>query len=153
MEIDNGNLIGTFFKSLYYESSKPNYCWRVSSSGIWRRVVHCVSTDVSEEHIASIFRVEEIGSAKPASKQVASSSETSFETQRTARHHISEDDTLYNHRCENLKSYKLLLFETCVSGLYSILHNSYNFSSNTSTQNTHTHRQTYLSEQKVTSSF
>jgi hypothetical protein len=25
-----------------------------------------------EEHIASIFRVEEIGSAKPASKQVAS---------------------------------------------------------------------------------
>jgi hypothetical protein len=29
-------------------------------------------TDVSEEHVASIFRVEEIGSAKPESKQVAS---------------------------------------------------------------------------------
>jgi hypothetical protein len=42
---------------------------RVSiSSGIWRRVVCWVSTDVSEEHVASIFRVEEISSAK-TSKQ------------------------------------------------------------------------------------
>jgi hypothetical protein len=33
-----------------------------------------MSTDISEEHIASIFRVEEISPAekKPASKQVAS---------------------------------------------------------------------------------
>jgi hypothetical protein len=31
--------------------------WRVSFSWIWRRVVRCVSTDVSEEHNASIFRV------------------------------------------------------------------------------------------------
>jgi hypothetical protein len=27
------------------------------------------------------------------------------ETQRTTRRHIPEDDTLHNHRCENLKSY------------------------------------------------
>jgi hypothetical protein len=40
-----------------------NLIWIASSSGIWRRVVRRVSTDVSEEHIASIFRVEEIGSA------------------------------------------------------------------------------------------
>jgi hypothetical protein len=33
------------------------------------------------------------------------SSETSVETQRTTRRHIPEDDTLHNHRCENLKSY------------------------------------------------
>jgi hypothetical protein len=26
-------------------------------------------------------------------------------TQQTTRHHIPEDDTLHNHRCENLKSY------------------------------------------------
>jgi hypothetical protein len=26
-------------------------------------------------------------------------------TQRTTRRHIPEDDTLHNHRCENLKSY------------------------------------------------
>jgi hypothetical protein len=43
--------------------------WRVSSCGIWRRVVRWVSTDVSEEHIAYIFRVEEISSAKKNSKQ------------------------------------------------------------------------------------
>jgi hypothetical protein len=57
--------------------------WRVSFSGMWRRVVRWVSTDVSEEHIASIFRVEEIISA-PACLLA---------------------DTLHNHRCENLKSY------------------------------------------------
>jgi hypothetical protein len=33
------------------------------------------------------------------------SSETSVETQHTTRRHIPEDDTLHNHRCENLKSY------------------------------------------------
>jgi hypothetical protein len=27
-------------------------------------------------------------------------------TQRTTRRHIPEEDTLQNHRCENLKSYK-----------------------------------------------
>jgi hypothetical protein len=26
-------------------------------------------------------------------------------TQRTTRRHIPEEDTLHNHRCENLKSY------------------------------------------------
>jgi hypothetical protein len=36
------------------------------------------------------------------------SSETSGTTQRTTRRHIPEEDTLQNHRCENLKSYKLL---------------------------------------------
>jgi hypothetical protein len=34
------------------------------------------------------------------------SSETSDATQRTTRRHIEEDDTLHNHSCENLKSYK-----------------------------------------------
>jgi hypothetical protein len=38
-----------------------------------------------EEHIAYIFGVEEIGSAKPASKQAA---------QQTTRRHIPEDYTL-----------------------------------------------------------
>jgi hypothetical protein len=32
-------------------------------------------------------------------------SETSDETRRTTRRHFPEDDTLSNHRCENLKSY------------------------------------------------
>jgi hypothetical protein len=29
----------------------------------------------------------------------------SVDTQQTARRYISEDDTLHNHRCENLRSY------------------------------------------------
>jgi hypothetical protein len=43
------------------------------------------------------------------------SSETSVETQRTTRRHIPEDDTLHNHRCENLKSYKLFLLYLSIS--------------------------------------
>jgi hypothetical protein len=35
------------------------------------------------------------------------SSETSVSTQQTTRRYIPEDDTLHNHRCKNLKSYKL----------------------------------------------
>jgi hypothetical protein len=35
------------------------------------------------------------------------SSETSVGTKQTTRRHISEDDTLHNHRCKNLKSYIL----------------------------------------------
>jgi hypothetical protein len=35
------------------------------------------------------------------------SSETSVDTQRTTQRHIIEDGTLHNHRCENLKSYKI----------------------------------------------
>jgi hypothetical protein len=31
--------------------------------------------------------------------------ETSVDIQRTTRRYIPEDGTLYNHRCENLKSY------------------------------------------------
>jgi hypothetical protein len=44
-----------------------------------------MSTDVSEEHIAS---------------------ETSVYIRRTIRRYIPEDSTLHNHHCENLKTYK-----------------------------------------------
>jgi hypothetical protein len=68
-----------------------------------------VSTDVSEENIVSIFRVEEISSARnqQASRWLAGSSETSVGAQRTTRRYIPEDSTLHNHRCENLKSYNV----------------------------------------------
>jgi hypothetical protein len=49
------------------------WLWRVSSSGMWRLVVCWVATDISEEHIASIFWVEEIISAR-TSKQAGASS-------------------------------------------------------------------------------
>jgi hypothetical protein len=32
-------------------------------------------------------------------------SKTLVDAQRTTLHYIPEDDNLYNHRCENLKSY------------------------------------------------
>jgi hypothetical protein len=38
------------------------------------------------------------------------SSETSVESRRTTRRHIPEDDTLHNHRCENLKSYIVISY-------------------------------------------
>jgi hypothetical protein len=75
-----------------------------------------VSTDVSEEHISSIFKVEKNKlSKKPARKQVACTywfltqlifstlkmedicySEASVDTQRTTRRYIPEDGTLHN---------------------------------------------------------
>jgi hypothetical protein len=69
------------------------------------------------EHIASIFRIEEISSAKTSkqaggcllffSKLISSIlkmeaicfPETSVETQRTTRRHIPEDDTLRFQKC------------------------------------------------------
>jgi hypothetical protein len=53
-----------------------------------------LSTDVSEEHIASIVRVEETISAR--------------NQQASSWRYIPEVDTLLNHRCENLKSYRTL---------------------------------------------
>jgi hypothetical protein len=38
--------------------------------------------------------------------EVIRSSEKSGTTQGTTQRHIPKDDTLHNHRCENLKSYK-----------------------------------------------
>jgi hypothetical protein len=51
-------------KNLYDWRFSQRWLRRVSSSGIWRCVVRWVSTDVSEDHISSIFRVEEISSAE-----------------------------------------------------------------------------------------
>jgi hypothetical protein len=95
------------FHSGCYEEYHP--------SGIWGRVARWLSTDVSEEHIASIFRVKEISSAgrlfcfPPAcllvfAKLISStlkmeaicSSETSVVTQQTTRRHIPEYDTLHH---------------------------------------------------------
>jgi hypothetical protein len=52
----------------FFHPANKYSVWRVSSSGIWRRVVPWVSTNVSKEHIASIFRFKEIGSEKLTSK-------------------------------------------------------------------------------------
>jgi hypothetical protein len=59
---------------------------------------HCmiiVGTDVSDEHVVSIFRVK---------IKAIYSSETSFPT-RATRRHIRKDDILHSHRRETFISY------------------------------------------------
>jgi hypothetical protein len=43
--------------------------------------------------------------------EITYSSETSISFQRTVRRYIQEDRNIYNHRCENLKSYIAYLYE------------------------------------------
>jgi hypothetical protein len=107
--------------------------WRMPSSGMWRRV-DLVWIYVSEEGIASIFRVEHLRARNQCEQVAASwaclrpsahtgssladfytlkmeairSSETSVHT-RSTRRHIPEGGILYSHRRENLKSY--IIFE------------------------------------------
>jgi hypothetical protein len=103
---------------------------RMPSSGMWRRVNLVNWTDVSEERVASIFRVEKSASEEPSWAGSSSllppthsgssfadfsilkmgatrSSETSVQFTRSTRRHIPEDGILHSHRCENLKSYTL----------------------------------------------
>jgi hypothetical protein len=92
--------------------------------------------------MASIFRVEEINSAKTSKlatccllvfaelisltlkMEAICSSETLVETQRTTRFHIPEDDTIHNHRCENIKSYILKNMFMCSSRSSEVIINS-----------------------------
>jgi hypothetical protein len=88
---------------------------RKQSSGMWHRI-EGVLTDVSEERIASIFRVEgkirKSGreafvrdvKSRPLKLEAIRSSETSVNAPST-RCHIPEDCFLHSHRRENLKSY------------------------------------------------
>jgi hypothetical protein len=79
---------------------------------MWHRV-DLVWTDVSEKHIAFIFRVEKSASEEPpwAGGCTALHSETSVHTRSTLPH-IPEDAILHSHRRENLKSYISLLFRS-----------------------------------------
>jgi hypothetical protein len=87
------------------------------------------STDVSEEHIAPIFSLclpptftMVPCSAYPSvlKMETICPSETSVDTQQTTRSYIPEDGTLYNHRCENLKSY--LFFSGRSNSNYETVH-------------------------------
>jgi hypothetical protein len=104
-----------------------NWChglYRVAKSTIFWDITPYspLSTDVSEVHIASIFMVENISSARNQREcrwqacwtyfstlkmEAICSSEMSGDTQRTTWRYIPEDYTLHNHRCENLESYIL----------------------------------------------
>lgn len=70
------------------------------------RVVCLKFTKVSGEYLASIFRVEEWTDQDTSVKFEATySSETSIEFQMITQRYITEDSTLHNHLCENLKPY------------------------------------------------
>jgi hypothetical protein len=100
---------------------------------MWRRV-ELVWTNVSEERIFSIFRVEKSASEEPAdwlslqppahaassladlytlNLEAIRSSETSVHI-RSIRCHIPEGGIVHSHRCENLKSY-ILIFHVCIT--------------------------------------
>jgi hypothetical protein len=89
------------------------FFWRMPSSGVWRRVDVVDWTDVSEERIASIFRVEKSASEEPAwagscsclKMEAIRSSETSVQSTTSTQRHTPEDGILHSHRRENLKSY------------------------------------------------
>jgi hypothetical protein len=84
--------------------------WWLSSSGRWRRVA-LIRTDVSEDRIASIFRVTRWAGTERNSKLLyrMATREKSSETSvliRATRRHLPEDDNHHSHRRGNLKSYK-----------------------------------------------
>jgi hypothetical protein len=60
-------------------------------------LLNCVMSYIVEEYHLLGYDAVKMEAIRP--------SETSGTTQRTTRRHIPEDDTLHNHRCENLKSY------------------------------------------------
>jgi hypothetical protein len=88
---------------------------RIPSSGIQRHSPW-KSTDVSEEHVASIFKIKElvkwetsvIALGTKIQVEVTCSSETSIDSEQGTRSDIPEDRTLYNHRYQNLESYRVL---------------------------------------------
>jgi hypothetical protein len=52
-------------------------------------------TDVSEEHVASIFRREEENNQETSIKQAVSTAKTSLNFNRNTRYYIPEDITLH----------------------------------------------------------
>jgi hypothetical protein len=102
---------------------------RMPSSGMWCNVYLVNWTDVSEERITSIFRVEKSASEEPTwaggsrrllppahvsssladfstlKMEAIRSSENSVQFTKVTRCHIPEDGILHSHRCENFKSY------------------------------------------------
>jgi hypothetical protein len=99
---------------------------RVLSSGIQCHAVHWKSTNVSEEHVASIFKIKEQAKQETSRSgqqaelvscssfsstlkmEATCSFETSVDFQWTMHNHIPEGRTPHNCHCENLKSYMVL---------------------------------------------
>jgi hypothetical protein len=92
--VRTSNLTPTFFNLLAQHLSVGQKHSESMKSIIFWDMTTCLLADLL--NYSSTLKMEAI-----------SSSETSGTTLRTTRRHIPEDDTLQNHRCENLKSYTL----------------------------------------------
>jgi hypothetical protein len=77
-----------------YQTLQSKY-GMLPSSATQRRVV-CIWTDVSEERIASNFRVKYQQSKKPECRRWLGNTQ-----------HIPEDGNNHKYRCDNLKSYRV----------------------------------------------
>jgi hypothetical protein len=93
--------------------------WRVLSSGfilVHKLCLPPAFTLVSCSAYSSTLKMEAI-----------CSSETSVDFQRTTRRYIPEDSNIYNHRCENLKSYKHEhVLKSCYLNVLSLYANNLN---------------------------
>jgi hypothetical protein len=100
------------------------FVWTVLSFGVHRRLVRWKSTDVAEEYVASIFRVEEalvpscftlapcLAYLLTMEVESSCSSEKSVAFQRTAWYytHIPAENTLHEYFCENVVGHALLVY-------------------------------------------
>jgi hypothetical protein len=57
------------------------------------------------QKVSQARKYNEAGASCPLNMEATSSSETSVDFQRNTWRYISEDRTLNNHHCENLKPY------------------------------------------------
>jgi hypothetical protein len=83
---------------------------------MWR-CVGLVKTDISEERVASIFKVEETLFLLYVNSSLKMETTPSFETSILYKTHLAplpEDGILHSPRRENLKSYNKPLSQVCM---------------------------------------
>jgi hypothetical protein len=78
--------------------------WKQLSSGMWCHLVWQKRTNVSEEPVTSIFRVEEVAAFNMKGK-ILRSYKAVVPSYRTTRRHGTEDRDLNTHRRENVTSH------------------------------------------------
>jgi hypothetical protein len=121
-------IIYSYFVKRKYTNCTPNtfpvqcyFCFWFLCRQVPMSMLHCkqfyVTTDGirNPDHLFARWFAEPISST--LKMEATCSSETSGATQRTTRRPIPEDDTLHNHRCENLKSYQTILFISTPHGV------------------------------------
>jgi hypothetical protein len=88
-----------------------NFIWRVLSSWMWHRTVQQKFTADLEEDTGPVFGVNKISKQSPLPLKMGAvcSSEALVNFYMNIWRHISEDSSVHNHRCENLKSNGILL--------------------------------------------